>query len=211
MKTRIIPSIASANPLYLGAELERLGDYPYLHIDVEDTSFVPNITFGMKAIRAIAQNSKAHLDAHLMVRRPDDWISPLAACGIQRMCVQFEAIRFPMCTLENIHNAGVEAGLAFTLKTDIGVLNAYKDAVSYILILASEPDSKEQFNPYTLEKLRRAREILPENKSIWVDGGLNERLCRAAIQSGADTLIMGRYVWSAKDPVIAMEELLKSV
>lgn len=170
MKTRIIPSIASANPLCLGAELERLGDYPYLHIDVEDTSFVPNITFGMKTIRAIAQNSKAHLDAHLMVRHPDDWIRPLAACGIQRMCVQFEATRFPMCTLENIRNAGVEAGLAFTLKTDIGVLSAYKDAVSYILILASEPDSKEQFNPYTWKSCAGPGRFCPRIKAYgWTE------------------------------------------
>lgn len=211
MRPCIIPSIASANPLSLGGEIERLADYPYLHIDVEDTSFVPNITFGMKTIRAIAQKSKAKLDAHLMVKRPDEWIGSLAACGIQRICVQIEAMRFPMCTLDNIRKARLEAGLAFTIKTDIELLNAYKNAVSYILILSTEPDSKEQFNPYALEKLRRAREILPAEKSIWVDGGLDEQLCKAAVQSGADTLIMGRHVWGAKDPVIAMEELLKSL
>lgn len=211
MEVRVVPSIASANPLSLGNEIDRLGDYPYLHIDVEDTSFVPNITFGMKTIHAIAQKSKAKLDAHVMVKRPDDWIGLLAACGIHQVCVQFEAMRFPMCTLDTIRKAGMEAGLAFTMKTDIELLHAYRNAVSYILILSSEPDSEEKFNSYALEKLRRAREILPGDKRIWVDGGLDAQLCRAAVNSGADTLVMGRYVWRAENPAAAIDELLKSI
>lgn len=211
MKTRIIPSIAGANPLFLNDEIERLGDYPYLHIDIEDTSFVPNITFGMKTVRAIAQKSKAELDAHLMVKRPEDWIGILAAGGIRRISVQVEAMRFPLRTLDNIRKAGLEAGLAFAMKTDIEQLNAYRDAVSYVLILATEPDGDETFNPYALEKLRRVRAILPADKSVWVDGGLNARLAKTAVQSGADTLIMGRAIWGAKNPVRAIDELLKSL
>ena len=211
MEIRVVPSIASANPLSLGSEIDRLDDYPYLHIDIEDTSFVPNISFGMKTIRAIAKCSKAKLDAHIMVMRPEDWIGPLSDCGIQQICVQIEAMRFPMCTLDAIQKAGMEAGLAFTLKTDIELLQAYRNAISYVLILSSEPDSQEKFNPFALEKIRRAREILPNDKSIWVDGGLDAQLCEDAIRSGADTLVMGRYVWRAENPVSAIRDLLKSI
>ena len=210
-KIKIIPSIASANPLELGREIERLAEYPFLHIDMEDTSFVPNATFGMKTVRAIAKKTSAQLDAHLMLARPDEWIQPLAEAGVRQLCVQIEALPFPQCTLERIRNAGMEAGLAFTMKTSIEQLQSYKDEVSYVLLLATEPSSRECFNPYVLEKLRQARAILPAEKSLWVDGGLDAQSASAAVQSGADTLIIGRMIWGSQNPVAAIEDIFKSL
>ncbi|MDR0447984.1 MAG: hypothetical protein LBH07_04885, partial [Treponema sp.] len=114
MPVRIIPSIASANQLSLREEILRLGDSPYLHIDIEDSSFVPNITFGLKTIMAIASCSPAELDAHLMLADPGDFIEPLRACGIKCMCVHIEPLTFPSRIIEMIRTAGMVPGLALT-------------------------------------------------------------------------------------------------
>lgn len=209
MPPRIIPSIASANQLALKEEILRLGDSPYLHIDVEDSSFVPNITFGLKTIKAIASCSKAELDAHLMIASPGDLIEPLRNCGVKRLCFHIEAHSFPARLIEMIRGAGMKPGLALTMKTPVEQLLPYREKLDYVLLLSSEPDGEERFNPFALEKIKAARNLLPSGVGLWVDGGVGEELLPAVTKSGADTVIMGRALWQSSDPKAFVEEMQK--
>jgi len=204
---RIIPSIASADQLALREEILRLEDSPFLHIDIEDGTFIPNITFGLKTIRAVASCSRAELDAHLMIANPGDFIEPLRACGVKRICVHIEPLSFPARIIEMIRAAGMVPGLALAMKTPVDLLLPYQEKISYALFLTSEPDGEEKFNPYALEKLRKARELLPSSVSIWVDGGVTNELLSAVIQNGADTVIMGRTIWQSPNPKEYLEKM----
>ena len=207
MSVRIIPSIASADQLALREEIFRLGDSPFLHVDIEDGNFVPNITFGLKTIRAIASCTRAELDAHLMLANPADFIEPLRKSGFKRICVQIEALAFPACIIEQIRSAGMECGLALTMKTPVKQLLPYREKISYALVLASEPDGEERFNPFALEKIRQARALLPAGTGLWVDGGINDELIPSVYQNGADTIIMGRALWQSDDPKLYIERM----
>jgi ribulose-phosphate 3-epimerase len=204
---RIIPSIASANQLVLKEEILSLGDSPYLHIDIEDTSFMPGISFGLKTIKAIASCSRAELDAHLMVANPFDFIGPLQNAGIKRICAHIEALIFPARFLEMTCSAGMEAGLALAMKTPVEELLPYREKIGYVLILSSEEDGEERFNPYALEKIRRARELLPDGAGMWVDGGVTQELLGEVVKNGADTVVMGRSIWQAADPKACLEKM----
>jgi ribulose-phosphate 3-epimerase len=198
---RIIPSIASGNPLCLGEELARLGDYPYLHFDIEDGNFLPNITFGMKTIRAIAEKTNAETDAHLMVTHPGRLIAPLKECGVKAVSVQIEALPYPSEILSQIRFSGMKAGLALNLKTAPEEVLMFLPYLDFVLFMTSEPDlSSEAFNPCVLKKIRRARKLLPKEISLWADGGIGEKEIRDVSSAGADTIILGRAVFSTPDP-----------
>ena len=207
MTFRIVPSIASANQLTLKEEILRLGDSPYLHIDIEDTSFIPNITFGLKTIRAIASCFKGELDVHLMVANPGDFIGPLGDLGIKRICFHIEPLSFPACIIEMIRSAGMMPGIALTMKTPVEQLLPYREKIGYVLILSSEPDGEENFNPFALQKLQTARELLPSGAGLWVDGGVNEEMLGTVRENGADTVIMGRALWQSSDPKTFIERM----
>ena len=207
MSVRIIPSIASADPLALREEMLRLGNYPYLHVDIEDYTFLPCITFGLKTAKAIASFTKAELDAHLMHTFSDEFIKPLQSFGFKRVCVHVESSNFPNRTINYIKAAGMEVGLALAMKTPVEYLLPYCDKINYALLLSSEPDGEEQCNPYALEKLKHMRNLLPPETGLWIDGGITKELLPAVVECGADTVIMGRAVWQAEDPVSAIREM----
>ena len=204
----IVPSIASANPLNLQSELRRLGSYPLLHIDIEDGNFLPNITFGMKTVRAIAAASEAKLDAHLLVTAPKDYIDPLADCGIAMVSFHIEAAPYPADILNRIRRRGMKAGLAFNFKTSVREALPFVSCLDYVLIMTSEPDDGEcLFCSAMLDKIREARSLLPRRISIWTDGGVGEKELPLVAAAGADTVVMGRAVWQADDPQTRLRQL----
>ena len=204
----IIPSIASANQLNLKDELARLQDTPHLHIDVEDGNFLPNITFGMKTIRAVTKATSAVTDAHLLVTNPKDYIAPLADCGVSRLCFHIEAAPYPADVLNAIRRHGMKSGLAFNFKTSVREALPFLSNLDYILIMTSEPDDGEcLFCEAILDKIREARAILPKRISIWVDGGVGECELPLVTAAGADTVIMGRAIWQAADPAAQVKRL----
>lgn len=197
----IIPSIASANPLSYKEELARLKHYPYLHIDVEDGNFLPNITFGMKTVKVITNETNAITDAHLLVTNPLFYIDPLAACGIKKLSFHIEAAPYPAEVLNKIREHGMDAGLAFNFKTPVTQALPFLSCLDYVLIMTSEPDNNGcLFCEAMLDKIREARKLLPPHISIWVDGGIGESQLPLVIEAGADTMIMGRAIWQAADP-----------
>lgn len=208
---KINPSLASADPLRLGEQIAGLGDYPYLHLDIEDGNFVPNITFGMKTVRAVSDFTKKELDVHLMVTEPGNYIEELLNTGIRKIAFHIEAVSYPAVYLNRIRDKGGIAGAAFNCREPVSSVLPYVDFLDYVLIMTSEPDGRgQEFNPYLLEKIRTAREILPGRISIMADGGISEEYMKQVIKAGADTLVMGRAVWNAENPERRVMELIKS-
>lgn len=204
----IIPSIASASQLSLKDEIARLQDYPYLHIDIEDGNFLPNITFGMKTVKAITGATNAATDAHLLVTNPKDYVAQMASCGVSTLCFHIEAAPYPADVLNCIRKHGMKAGLAFNFKTSVREALPFLSSLDYVLIMTSEPDDGDCiFCEAILDKIREARQILPPHISIWVDGGVGEAQLPLVTAAGADTVIMGRAVWHAEDPCAQAKRL----
>lgn len=195
-KIRVIPSIASADPLRLGEEIKRVSGWPLLHIDIEDGSFVPNITFGEKTVRAIASCAGQKLDIHILAYHPRRYLALARECGAERVAFHLEAVRYPLEILGEIRRLGMKAGLALNFTTGPEEIAVFSDALDYVIVMTAEPDGRgQQFYPPVLEKIKRLREILPENKEIWADGGIGKRELALVKEAGADTAIMGRAVF----------------
>jgi ribulose-phosphate 3-epimerase len=207
---KIIPSIASANPLAIGKEIDRLGKISCLHLDIEDGNFCPSMTFGMDTIRAIAGYTHAELDAHLMVTNPLDYVDSLCDCGVSQIAAHFEALPYPAKFLGKVHSKGKKAGLALNLKTDVSTLEAFSDQLDYVLFLTNEPDyAGLKFNQYSLKKIRLCRKLLPERISLWVDGGVTKELLPKLQNCGVDTAIMGRAIFGADSPEEEYQRILE--
>ena len=148
---KIIPSIASAPQLDLKCQLDRIKDVPYVHIDVEDGNFLPNITFGMKTVKEVAAYSKAELDVHLLTTNPIKYIHELSESGISAVCGHMEALPYPLEFLHEVRRTGMKAGLALNLSMPIEQINSYIGSFDYLLLMTSEPDScGQRFRPCAL-------------------------------------------------------------
>lgn len=209
---RIIPSLASANPLSYQGELERLGVTPMLHMDIEDGCFLPNITFGLKTVQAVAGYTPAKLDVHLIVMKPLEYLKPLAECGICSVSAHLEALDYPLQFLGSTHQLGMLAGLAINLKTPPEALMPFADWLDYVIVMTSEPDGGDcSFWHPSLDKLCQTRKLLPSHISLWADGGIGAAQLPQVAATGVDTVIMGRAIWNATNPGIALELLSKTV
>jgi ribulose-phosphate 3-epimerase len=208
----IIPSIASANPLYLKNDIDRLDGIGKLHLDVEDGNFVPNITFGMKTIQRIADytSGKKELDAHLLVRNPEPWIDPLADCGIKRIAFHLETVPYPFEMLHHIHSRGMKAGFALNFITPAEAILPFITRLDYVIVMTAEPDGQCMlFNPCMLEKIQKISQYLGGGKEVWADGGISADTIGQAAGAGASTIIMGRAIFSSPDPEAVLRELLQ--
>lgn len=202
----IRPSIASADPLRLADEICRLGDgNRWLHIDLEDGNHLHNISFGMKVIRAIVEATDARCDVHITARDPMGYVDELADMGVEAVSFHFELMDHPSEGLMHIRKHGMKAGLALEFKTLPEQLEMYADLVDYVLVMTSEPDGiGENFRPLILNRIRKLRKLLPAHVQIWADGGINQHNLSDVVDSGADTVVMGRAIWAEEDPEAAV-------
>lgn len=202
----ILPSVASSNLANPQHEISRLGNYPYLHFDIEDGNFVPNITFGIKTIRALRGISQADFDAHLMVTNPTQYIPDLIALNFTAIAFHLESVAYPYALIHMIKKAGLRVGIALNPKTGIEDLLRYTDIIDYVLIMATEPDGYgEKFQPHILSKIRQIKSSSP-NLTIIVDGDINKETLPLASQAGANAAVIGRGIFSAPCPAQAIEE-----
>lgn len=201
----IYPSVASCRLINTAQEIARLKDWPFLHFDIEDGNFVPNITFGMKFIRAAREISQAAFDAHLMVTDPMAYIPDLLNLGFQSIAVHRESLQYPLAALHTIRSAGAKAGLALNPGTPVEAALLYLDKVDYVLLMATEADGcGERFQAATLDKIRAIR-THSDTLSIWVDGDVNESNIGDIVEAGADSVVIGRSIFCAKDARLAAE------
>lgn len=208
---RIIPSIASADQLHIAEEIDRVRGWKWLHIDIEDGNFVPNITFGEKTIRGIARYAPQELDVHILANDPAQYLPLLKDCGVKMAAAHIEALPYPLDFLNRVREMGMKAGLALNFATPAEAVSVFSSRLDYVIVMTAEPDGEGQrFYPPVLRKIKRLREILSPETGIWADGGVNRSNMDLVLEAGADTLIMGRCVFGSGDPLQTLRELSHS-
>lgn len=213
METLISPSLLSANFIDLKTDIEMINnsEADWLHLDIMDGVFVPNISFGFPVINAIAKICKKPLDVHLMIVHPEHYIKQVAATGAMMMNVHYEACLHLHRTVQEIHNAGMKAGVTLNPSTPISVLEDIICDVDMVLLMGVNPGfGGQKFIENTVDKTRRLRQLIDQKHSkavIQIDGGVNGETAPRLVEVGADVLVSGSYVFKAADPAQTIHDL----
>ncbi len=211
----VSPSLLSADFLNLRHDLDIINnsDADYLHLDVMDGVFVPNISFGFPVMQAVAKVCKKPLDVHLMIVEPDKWISQVRDLGAEIMNVHQEACTHLHSVVQRIHNAGMKAGVTINPATPVNTLVDIIEDVDLVLIMSVNPGFGGQpFIAHSLRKVVELRNLIDSTGSrakIEVDGGVSDKNCKYLAEAGADILVAGSYIFNANDPLAAIRSLKK--
>lgn len=210
---KVSPSLLSANFANLTPDIEMINnsDCDFLHLDVMDGVFVPNISFGFPVMKAVSKICKKPLDVHLMIVEPQNWISQVADLGAEYMVFHQEACTHIHRTVQAIHAAGMKAGVSLCPATPVNTLEDIICDLDQVLLMSVNPGFGGQpFIEHTPEKVRRLRRLIDESGSkalINVDGGVNAKTGALLAEAGADIVVAGSYVFGASDPNEAINSL----
>lgn len=206
----VYPSIASADPLRIADELNKIRGHSRVHIDIEDGNFLPNITFGTKMIGRLMEEKDFIYDLHLLVNHPYDFLQSIKKYRFSHISFHIESSNYPLREINLIKNMGAKVGIALNFKTGVEVLLPFIFKMDYVLIMTSEPDEEgEHFQKGMLQKIKSAKEILPKNIEIWADGGINEENIHMLKEESVDAAIVGRAIWSSSSPLKKIQEMEK--
>lgn len=216
MDTKIIaPSMLSADFAHLAdaCEMVNNSNAGWYHLDIMDGVFVPNISYGFPVVKAISQNAKKPLDAHLMIVEPDRYIEQFAKLGVEYLSVHYEACPHLHRSMQNIHNAGMKAGVALNPHTPVSSLEYIAEYCDYILLMSVNPGfGGQSFIDNVLRKVADLKEMLIKKNLetlIQVDGGVSSKNSAALFNAGANILVAGSAVFGAADPKAAIDAMLK--
>ena len=206
MAVMVSPSLLAANFMDLRKDIEMLNssEADWLHLDVMDGMFVPNISFGFPVLEAVSKICKKPLDVHYMIMQPERYIKQTAALGAMMMNVHYEACVHLHRTIQEIHQAGMKAGVTLNPSTPVSVLEDIIGDVEMVLLMSVNPGfGGQKFIENTIEKVKRLRQMINEKGCktlIEVDGGVQGETAPRLVEAGVDVLVSGSYVFGAKDP-----------
>ncbi|WP_147532045.1 ribulose-phosphate 3-epimerase [Bacillus marasmi] len=210
---KIAPSILSADFAKLGEEIKDVerGGADYIHVDVMDGHFVPNITIGPLIVEAIRPVTKLPLDVHLMIENPDQYIEAFAKAGADYLTVHVEACRHLHRTLGYIKSFGVKAGVVLNPATPVEMIQHVLEDVDMVLFMTVNPGfGGQKFIPSVLPKIKQLREMIDAKGldiEIEVDGGVNAETARLCVEAGATVLVAGSAVYNQADRAKAIAEI----
>lgn len=214
--TRIIsPSLLSADFLNLGRDCAMLNESAaqWFHLDIMDGTFVPNISYGMPVISAIRSTTDKVLDVHLMVDKPERYITEFKQCGADYLTVHCEATTHLHRTLQAIRAQGIKAGVALNPATPLSSIEEVLPLCDMVLLMSVNPGfGGQKFIESSIDKVRRLRQMIDQralSTLIQIDGGVNTSNARTLFDAGCNVLVAGNAVFGSKDPKQTIKELME--
>lgn len=214
MSTKLIaPSVLAADFANLQRDLEMINksEADWFHIDIMDGVFVPNISFGMPVLKAIAKHAKKTIDVHLMIIDPDRYIKDFADLGANILTVHYEACPHLHRTLQAIKAEGMKAGVAINPHTSVDLLKDVIKDIDLVCVMSVNPGfGGQSFIEHTYAKVQRLKEIIIDNNAdtlIEIDGGVTDKNAAKLVEAGADVLVAGSYVFKAEDQIETIKGL----
>lgn len=210
---KIAPSMLAADFANLERDIQMVNqsEADWFHMDIMDGVFVPNISFGMPVLKAMARHTKKTLDVHLMIIDPDRYIETFAKIGADILTVHAETCPHLQRTLQAIKDAGMQAGVALNPHTPVSILEDIISDIDVVCVMSVNPGfGGQKFITNTYAKVSKLRAMIDAQKSstlIEIDGGVNASNCSDLVEAGADVLVAGSFVFSSEEPSKTIKNL----